>query len=118
MADNQDTMHQVPSTPGGMMMGTSDSLGLIAYRLGELEKSVGIIGGKFDKVADLYVNHASLVLILDPLKTNIRELQEAKKEEEKTKDQASAQLRLAIVVAIVSAVFTPIATILIYGAIK
>lgn len=105
-------MHQTPP-PGHMQLDASESLALVAYRLGELEKVVGTMNGKFDKVADLYVNHASLVLILEPIKTAVRELQDHNKEEEKSKNQASSQLKLAIIVAITSPIVSAVVTILI-----
>ena len=115
---SETTMQQVPASAGGVVLDANESLAVIAYRLGQLETVVGKIDNKFDRVADLYVNHASLTLILNPLKEKINELENENKAKQTEKDQAASQLRLAIIVAVMSPIVSAIVTILIGTAIS
>lgn len=110
---SETTMQQLPGSTGGAVLDAGESLAVIAYRLGQLETVVGKLDNKFDRVADLYVNHASLTLIIAPFKEKIAELEEVNKTREMQKDQAASQLRLAIIVAVMSPIVSAIVTILI-----
>lgn len=83
-------------------MSSEESLAVMAYRLGEVEKVLAKVDSKFDSVANLYVTQATLMLTLNPYKEDIRELQEYNKEQEKSRNQFNGQLKLVIIGAFAS----------------
>lgn len=94
---------------------SDDTLGVIAWRLGTLEEIVSKIDGKFDSVANLYVNQASLMLILNPIKEDVRELQHYNKEKEKEKNQRDGQMKLVLIGAAASPVVSAIVAMFVAG---
>ncbi len=104
-----------PPTPTSALFGLEhvispdDAPVVVAYRMGELEKKATAILDRLDKFAELYISHSALVLILEPFKTRLNELENAEKERERRKNNETSQFRLAVFVAI----FSPVMSILI-----
>ncbi len=95
------------------IMNPDDAPLVMAYRLGELEKKMDLALGKFDLMAQHYVNHTSLMLILDPLKTHIKELEDKDKERDQRRSNESAQFKLALTMAIFSPIMAAIVSIIV-----
>lgn len=91
----------------------SDDSNVIAYRLGIVETDIAdmnkTMNMKLDRIINEYPTHTMLSLILDPIKTELKELKDKREAEigERAKEQSA--LRIAVAVAIIS----PIATILV-----
>ena len=79
-----------------------DSLAVLAYRMGAVERNVQTVIDKFDGVAQFYVTTATLMLTLDPLKDRITDLENADKEREKQRTTEQGQFKLAIAMAVVA----------------
>lgn len=79
-----------------------DSLAVMAYRMGAVERNVATLVERFDGVAQFYVTNATLMLTLNPLKERIEDLEKNEKEREKTRSNEQSQFRLAITVAVLS----------------
>lgn len=101
--------------PGGMMLNPDDSPNVLAYRLGEVEKKVDRVLDRFDQAASLFVTTASLMLILEPVKDRIKELETKDKDAEQTKNSQQVQFRLALTMAVLSPIFTMITGLIVYG---
>lgn len=91
---------------------TSDSMAVMAFRMGAVERDVKEVLKKFDSVAQFYVTNATLVLMLDPVKERLTELENIEKERDKKKSSEQAQFKLAMTMAVLSPVFTIIISVL------
>ena len=91
---------------------------VLAYRVGQVEHTLSQIVMKLDLIAQNYPTTATIQLLLDPLKARVTDLENQNKEEERARVGAAAQLKLAMVVAAVSPVFTIIITLVLTGAFK
>jgi hypothetical protein len=90
-----------------------DMTTLTAYRLGQLEKDVRALHGKFDLVAQHYVTAASLMLVLDPIRDRLKELENSEKERDQRRSNESAQFKLALTMAIFSPIMSAIVSFIV-----
>lgn len=101
-----------PYDPGPQFSPSPHDLGsnvaLVLWRLNQMEGEIRGLHSKFDGIATNYVNTATLMLTLEPLKTDIKELQEKEKNKETERIQYNAQFRLALL----GILLTPIGSIL------
>lgn len=104
------------SGPPDLLSDADGHPNVVAWRLGQVEHGVRELGLKIDMIAQNYPTQGTLQLLIDPIKTSILELQVKNKEEELSKNNASAQLKLAIFVAAISPVFTIVLTLFLTGA--
>lgn len=95
------------------MMSPDDAPIVMSYRLGEVEKKVDAILNKFDMVAQHYVSHASLMLILDPLKDRVKDLEKNEQSRETRRSNESSQFKLAMAIAIFSPIFSAFISIVV-----
>jgi hypothetical protein len=85
---------------------------VLSYRLTRVEQELIKIDGKLDIFSQNYPNSQTLALMLDPLISRVRELEDKEKDEEKRKNDLVAQLKLAVVVAALSPLISVGLTIL------
>lgn len=95
------------------LINNHQSLAVMAYRMGAVERNVAQLLERFDSVAQYYVTNATLILMLDPIKERLKELEDAQKEREQSQNVERGQFRIAIAVAIITAIITPLFTLLI-----
>ena len=101
------------SLPNGGGQDSDDLPGVVVYRLGEVEKALRDLSGKFDKVAQFYVSNPTLMLMLEPLKEKIKELEAKEQSRDNRKIAEQGQLKLAIIMAILAPILTVIINVLI-----
>lgn len=94
--------------------GMSDSvkLGILIHRMGTLETDIGGLGKKIDNMGTAYPTMIHVDLLLQPLREKIADLEEDKKEKEKEESSKQGQFRLALIMAVLSPIFSIIITIL------
>lgn len=94
--------------------GMSDSvkLGVLIHRMGTLETGLESIGLKIDNMGTAYPTMIHVDLLLQPLREKIKDLEEDSKEKEKTESAKQGQFRLALIMAVLSPIFSIIITIL------
>ncbi len=90
-----------------------DSLAVMAYRMGAVERNVQGLVDRFDSVANNYVSTATLMLTLDPLKARIGELELDEKEREKKRTTEQAQFKLAITMAVIAPMLSIIVNLIV-----
>lgn len=103
--------NMMPMQPG--TFNSDDSPMVLAYRMGQVEHKVDAVLSRFDRVADLYVTQAALLIAMAPLKEDITELKERNKEQDTRKSNETSQFRLAITIAILSPVMSILISVLI-----
>lgn len=91
---------------------------VLAYRVGQVEQTLNQIVGKLDLISQNYPTTATIQLLLEPLKDRVIDLEAKNEKEENARTTASAQLKLALVVAAVTPAFTIIVTLILTGAFK
>ncbi len=96
------TNHEVPTDLINQNTTNHDSLAVMAYRMGAVERNVQGLVDRFDSVANNYVSTATLMLTLDPLKARIVELETNEKDRDKKRSNEQAQFKLAITMAIIA----------------
>lgn len=100
-------------TPPGMTPGME----IVAYRLSMVESEVSGLDKKLDKIAqtisDNYISNKTLELILNPFTSRIDELEKSKIKEGETKAADQRQLKLIMIAAGASALFSPVGAALV-----
>lgn len=105
-------------TPPEMLMDSDGHPNVVAWRLGKVEEGVEKLSAKLDLVVQNYPTTQTLSILLDPMKGDIKEIQDKLKDTDAAKSNAAAQLKLAIVVAILSPLFSFVITLIMVGAVK
>ena len=83
-------------------MSDSVKLGILIHRMGTLESGLTVIGEKLDTMGTLYPTTVHVDLIVAPIRDRIKELEENEKERERESTRQTAQLKLALIVAMAS----------------
>lgn len=95
-----------------------ESLAVIAYRMGAVERHIESLIGRFDTVAQYYVTNATLMLTLDPVKERLHELETNEKERDRKRGNEQAQFKLAVTIAILSPIFSAIVSLLVVAVVN
>lgn len=89
-----------PAVPG--TLDDNDNIRVLAYRMSALETAFSGFGEKLDKVIAHYPTSATLELILNPMRTDLKELKEKHEEEQREKAKHQQQIKYLIAASIVS----------------
>lgn len=103
-----------PMTPAEMRLEDGHPM-VLAYRMGRVESQLGHIEGKLDLIAQNYPTTATIQLLLEPLKEKVEALETKNKEEESNRTAGAAQLKMAVIAAVVSPVITFVVTLILLG---
>jgi hypothetical protein len=87
-------------------MSDSVKLGILIHRMGTLESGMTDIGTKIDNMGTLYPTTIHVDLLLAPIRDKVKDLEDNEKERERERLKQTAQLKLALTVAMVSPIIS------------